>query len=201
MECPKCKAQLIVSGQARLETLLEHVSDPNGTPSLKDKYVCSNADCVCNKHNVCWNSDGETYGGYKLFGSDELTSPYGTLERRLEIEIYKKGLKKRTLLPAWLLLWFLKPVIEHEYKADEDGNVLKKYYKLSIWKSGTKWKPFKKNSEFCIGATWWVRTWRCLWKRYRKKGFDKSHNRDFPYRAFEWFILNVVELNKNSSVR
>ena len=194
MKCPKCKSQLIVSGQARLETIEEHVSCV--TPSLKDKYVCSNKNCVTYQHNVCWNEFGETYGGYKLFEDEELSAPYGTLERRLEIEVYKKGLKKRTILPAWLLLWFLKPVIEHEYKADEDGNVLSKSYKLSIWKSETKWKPFKKNSEFCTGAIWWFSIWKYLWRERKEKGFKKSYNRDFPFRAFEWFILNIVNFKK-----
>lgn len=42
MFCPYCGAPLIKSGeQKRMETLSEHVSDPNGTPSLKDEYICS----------------------------------------------------------------------------------------------------------------------------------------------------------------
>lgn len=42
MFCPYCGSPLIKSGQQRrMETLSEHVSDPNGTPSLKDEYVCS----------------------------------------------------------------------------------------------------------------------------------------------------------------
>ena len=42
MFCPYCGSPLIKSGQLkRMETLSEHVSDPNGTPTLKDEYVCS----------------------------------------------------------------------------------------------------------------------------------------------------------------
>ncbi len=42
MFCPYCGSPLVKSGnQKRMETLSEHVSDPNGTPTLKDEYVCS----------------------------------------------------------------------------------------------------------------------------------------------------------------
>ena len=42
MFCPYCGSPLIKSGQQkRMETLSEHVSNPNGTPFLKDEYVCS----------------------------------------------------------------------------------------------------------------------------------------------------------------
>ena len=42
MFCPYCGSPLIKSGkQRRMETLSEHVYDPNGTPSLKDEYICS----------------------------------------------------------------------------------------------------------------------------------------------------------------
>jgi len=192
MKCPKCKTELIISGQERLQTLSEHVSNPNNEPSLKDKYICINTSCLC-YNNVCWNDDGETYGGYRLFSKNELTSPYGSFQRKMEIEVYKKGLKRYTKLPAWLMLWFLKPVIEHEYNADEDGNVLSKFYKLSIWNSETSWKLFKKDSEFNIGAIWWIRTWKYLWRKYKENGkLEKSLNREFPYKAFEWFV-EIIE--------
>ena len=42
MFCPYCGSPLIKSGvQRRMETLSEHVYNPNGTPSLKDEYICS----------------------------------------------------------------------------------------------------------------------------------------------------------------
>ena len=41
MFCPYCGSPLIKTGsQKRMETLSEHVSDPNGIPSLKDEYIC-----------------------------------------------------------------------------------------------------------------------------------------------------------------
>lgn len=42
MFCPYCGQPLIKSvNQRRMQTLSEHVSDPNGVASLKDEYICS----------------------------------------------------------------------------------------------------------------------------------------------------------------
>lgn len=192
MKCPKCKSILIVSGQARLETMDEHILCTE--PTLKDEYTCPNSDCICN-NGVCWNADGERYGGYKLFSNDELGSPYGSFQRKMEIEVYKIGLKKETKLPSWLMLWFLKPHIGHNYEGDEDGNVLGKRYRLEISSSETPWRPFKKDSEFNISASFWIHTWKYLWRQYRRRDkLIKSYNRDFPYRAFEWFIGKIEKL-------
>ena len=54
--------------------------------------------------------------------------------KKSEVEIYKKGLKSKTYLPAFLCLWFLKPYIEYTYKGDEWGNVLKKGFKIKFLK-------------------------------------------------------------------
>lgn len=42
MFCPYCGSPLVMSGlQRRMETLSEHVANPNGTVTLKDEYICS----------------------------------------------------------------------------------------------------------------------------------------------------------------
>lgn len=42
MFCPYCGQPLVKSGnRRRMQTLSEHVSDPNGEVSLKDEYICS----------------------------------------------------------------------------------------------------------------------------------------------------------------
>lgn len=57
MFCPYCGSPLVKSGnQKRMETLSEHVSDPNGTPSLKDEYVCS-AEGILNSQYLLNGSD------------------------------------------------------------------------------------------------------------------------------------------------
>ena len=57
MFCPYCGSPLIKSGsQKRMETLSEHVSDPNGIPTLKDEYVCS-AEGISNHQYLLSGSD------------------------------------------------------------------------------------------------------------------------------------------------
>lgn len=63
MKCPICKTELKVTGQARLETLIEHVEDPNGIPSMKNKYQCPNENCIANQDELVWDEYGEYYDG------------------------------------------------------------------------------------------------------------------------------------------
>lgn len=68
MRCPKCYSKLITEHQLPLETLLEHVSDPNGTPCLKDAYHCANHKCELYVIAI-WDEWGDSYGfkGEALF--------------------------------------------------------------------------------------------------------------------------------------
>jgi hypothetical protein len=63
MQCPCCCTELVVTHRGRYEDLGEHVSNPNGTPSLKDGYQCPNEWCVCHSNNMncTWIEDGEIY--------------------------------------------------------------------------------------------------------------------------------------------
>ena len=58
MYCPFCGHRLSATErQERLETLTEHVMDPNGTPSYKTVYKCS---CKPSRYTM-WNYLGESY--------------------------------------------------------------------------------------------------------------------------------------------
>jgi hypothetical protein len=60
--CPVCKSKLGVTHRGRYEDLSEHVSDPNGTPSMKDGYQCLNVDwCEASHLNFTWIQDGDCY--------------------------------------------------------------------------------------------------------------------------------------------
>lgn len=59
--CPCCEKELVITHQGRYESLDEHVSNPNGTPSLKDAYQCTNEYCIANNLNVSWTENGETF--------------------------------------------------------------------------------------------------------------------------------------------
>ena len=61
MYCPYCGHRInSTDRQERLETLAEHVMDPNGTPSYKTVYKCT---CEASKYTL-WNYLGEAYLDY-----------------------------------------------------------------------------------------------------------------------------------------
>lgn len=60
--CPVCKTKLEVTHRDHYEDLVEHVSNPNGTPSMKDGYQCMNVDwCEAANLNFTWIYDGDCY--------------------------------------------------------------------------------------------------------------------------------------------
>lgn len=80
MFCPYCGSPLVKSGQMRrFKTLTEHVSNPNGTPDLKDEYVCSAKGVFEHQYLYGSNKDETTgcefgilhtwNGGYECGGS------------------------------------------------------------------------------------------------------------------------------------
>lgn len=131
MRCPVCKSELVITGRERLETLAEHVSDPNGEPCLKDKYECLNPECKT-RGRLLWNAYGERYGDlpYADFieGND---GPFGSFTRRANIEISKKdenhplfGIETR---------WGQIRVV-YKYESDDNGNILRRWRTYAIWK-------------------------------------------------------------------
>lgn len=215
MLCPCCKAPLEESGLERLETIEEHVCDPNGIPSMKMGYRCSDATCLTRKHNVIWNEGGERYGG--LSDNNELLdeksfidgndSPFGTLSRKLNVEIYKKGLPSRKEL---FIIGDIKFLLEFEYNADENGNVLRKRWRLSKWKRDRGgWISY----EFPIVSFWrgvkdgWKGGMRMTMRRaeLREKGYDISKfkmngidkiNFQLPNWDKRWWRVWSVKMNR-----
>lgn len=152
--CPFCKSKLFVIGIERIETLIDHVCNPNGIGSMQDIYACSNKKCESNNEEslIRWDWFGDLYmfgKNYKKF--NELSNsvinnaPYGTTNRKTNIEIYKKGLKKRMIevWPKWYLFNF-GFFIEYKYTADYEGNVLSKKRRLQLLKKSN------------IGATYYI---------------------------------------------
>jgi len=137
MLCPSCKTELVVKGQERLQTLGEHICNPNGVPSFKDKYVCPNADCIV-ASNVFWNSDGELYcedfqkshlhmqeGAYV----DNNNAPFGSFRRKCNVEIYKKD-ENHTIFRMGK--YRFEKV--YSYQSNENGEILKRKWGVRIWK-------------------------------------------------------------------
>jgi len=144
MKCPCCKSELIVTGQERIEDISEHVCDPNGTPSLKDVYTCSNGDCPT--IGICqWIPSGElcTNGGKydefkKIKFINSNTGPFGSYSRKSNVEIYKDGLKKKS--KEITLFNRIQFFYEYNYTSNEDGDVLSTSKRLKmILRNGDLW--------------------------------------------------------------
>ena len=134
--CPveNCKKELVPMDEKHYESLEEHVFDPNGTPSLKTGYGCPAVECDANKLGIRWTDDGSLYIG-PLFRKlrevkfvDDNDAPFGTFDRRQKVEIYKTDENYNIIKTPW---FYVKR--KFCYKADEDGNILKKWSKLETW--------------------------------------------------------------------
>jgi len=146
MKCPKCHQELIKSIDREFETLSDHICNPfQEHYPLRPTYECNNIQCPASMDNIFWDEDGVMYGwDTEIWFDNGLSSAYPSRERKMDIEIYKKGLKSNLRLHPCLMLWFLQPMIKFTYKADEYGNVLKRGYKL-IWLRKDNWKPWVKD--------------------------------------------------------
>jgi hypothetical protein len=136
MLCPSCKTKLIVDGQARLETLDEHVSAPNDEVCLKDKYICPNTDCKISSCSY-WNEYGEFYcdkfSEIRKLEKDGAfinnnNGPFGSFQRKINVEIYKKD-EEYVLFD----LGKYRFEVTFNYKSNEDGDILKRKRHLTIW--------------------------------------------------------------------
>ena len=130
MKCPCCKKELIIGGQKRLETLSEHVFDPNGNPSLKDFYICNNFLCDCSALRVMWDQWGGFYAGKNWKEAQDIKfidnndGAFGSFERKLNVETGKHD--EEFYFPK-VFGWRIK--IEYEYKSNEDGDILSRKLK------------------------------------------------------------------------
>lgn len=216
--CPCCKSPVEINGTERYETLLDHVSNPNREVyPERDKYQCTNDECITRKNDIFWDYHGDRYGRIKgeLGGDnyfiDKNDAPFGSYSRQANVEIYKKGLKSKTYLhPAWCM-WFLQPYIEYEYTADKNGNVLSTRRKIKFLRKEKGRENYLIHFSFC-----W-HTWSFLFSRFKrhieyykkdgninelKSAFEHSYNRSWEYRTFEWFVEKFYnryyKLSKNS---
>lgn len=131
MFCPKCHKELISGELREFETLSEHVMNPNMEQyPLRPTFICNNPECECSKKDIFWIENGDCYGGFDVDFENDMSSTFPSISRRLDIEVYGKGLKRKIYLPPFLMLWFLRPYIEFKYKADDYGKVLSKSWSL-----------------------------------------------------------------------
>ncbi len=143
MLCPICSKELVVTGQARLETIEEHVCAPNEEICLKDKYECINE--ACSAYNrIMWGEDGDLYwkNGWsrkEYFNFiDGNEAAIGSFSRKANVEIYKKD--ENFLLCT---LFGNKIYVKYLYKSNEDGDILSRKWKFEI---------IKKNGSYYISG-------------------------------------------------
>lgn len=180
--CPSCKKELSWGGSLSYQTLSEHVSNPNYDPLPRSFYYCNNILCDANSPEeikkrlvitektvrtepndvtVFWDEYGDSYG---CFGSDIKfidgnSSPFGSESRRQHIEIRKRDENfKITEIFGWRFN------AEYSYKADTDGNILKRKMRITVWKKD-------KNG---MGHIQFISGWRMF------KFLMKKFNRNYP---------------------
>jgi len=143
--CAFCgpRVRLEYVGEARVETSLDHVTDPNGNGSIEDMYRCPMTDCPSADYQY------DTYGDYyfmgdwgerknKMFFGDwsnlaigQNPAPFNSIRRQSNVEIYKMGVRDHLfrIEPKWFFFnWGI--VAEFKYKANYMGEVLKRWIKF-----------------------------------------------------------------------
>lgn len=137
MRCPICKSVIVEWKKLRLETLDIHIACPDEIP-YSMAYRCGNGQCPSNngarstdeKPLVFWSEDGERFGmGNGLTFIDNNDAPFGSISRKINVEVYKKDEnKKLCTLPLWFpsVLSGMTIRTKWNYQADEDGKILKR---------------------------------------------------------------------------
>lgn len=160
-------------------------------------YTCSNPECELHKSNCVWNDYGDFFSmdlsytkARELFPDDKYEA-YNSFAKVSATEIFKKGLRGETYLHPILCLYFLKPYIEHTYKSDMDGNVIKRGFKIKFLKRD------QSSGKFVIGYISGIHMLIfCLKEFYRnKKRCDYSALHDtFKGKSWDkrWWSLLVT---------
>jgi len=191
--CPICKEKLIIDGTIRY-------IDCCNTTNISDKYICKNNKCYL-YNNSYWNDYGDYFSlnhisFEKKFGHTKYAA-LNSFAKKIEIEIYKKGLKDKTYLSPLLTLLWLKPYIEHNYKADKWGNILKKTYKLKFLKKQKDSKEY--NIYYISGIKMFFFSLKQFKIKYKKYLNNKTENIIYEiYNEFNdnWDKRNYKKLYK-----
>jgi hypothetical protein len=219
MKCPVCKSELVKGKDEKFETCSEHACDPNKTDyPLRSTWLCGNKECELDKYDYFWSESGELYSSDIPWGTKskinwigDNDAPFGTISRRLNVEVYKKGLKKKIYLHPAFCLWFLQPMIEFEYTSNDDGEVLSKKIKINYLKKD------KDRGEYC---TYWsssfstlklyfksFRRTRIAWKKHKtsfmrrelKDDFKiQQYNTRWEYKFYHWYVNTFCKKLKSS---
>jgi hypothetical protein len=126
MFCPACKSKLVLGGLKKYETLLDHVSDPNGESEPAHTFICVNPECEVSKRDCFWDTMGEFFSRFnpkeiKFINNND--APFGSFQRELNAQLHSEKRHYFYIGPkkyAWTLSfnWIV--------GANENGEVIKK---------------------------------------------------------------------------
>lgn len=182
IKCTCCDSILVVTHQERYQDLAEHVSNPNGMPSLKDGYQCPNEKCIAHNCDVTWIADGDCYfsanSGFTFQElKQELEANHGTSYAvdswNYHYELGKQAIKRLT----WSInLYWFKFVFEPREKGWNYG-IEKRHmpniwnWKMEIWKRDehgwTHLIPTLRMVRFC------VKQFNFNYERWKETGMDR----------------------------
>ncbi len=190
MKCPCCKSELVVASQARLRTLEEHVSDPNGEVSLKNKWVCSDKTCPTHRYGVRWNDYGEKYSriyrdDIEYIGNND--APFGSLERKINVEVRKNDENLHWRVGKFHL------ELDWVYKSDMDGNILSKKPSFKLWINNTLYISGIRMLIYSITSYYREKSWS---GKARLEKFEYPKYANFRKDWWRWvapFILRIVD--------
>jgi hypothetical protein len=201
MLCPICKLPLV-----SIESFCYEDEDVMRYSNYSEKWICATPSCICHTQNCYWNDDGDYFSGdissLKIFPDGK----YGALNsfaKKMEIEVYGKGLKKKIYLSPILTFGWLKPMIEIKYKGNEMGEVLGKSYKLKFLKKDGD-RGYCTYYTSALSMLWFrIKCFKRDLKNHRKKRnhytikelsdeFKRNEwNNDWHYKLFHFIIEKI----------
>lgn len=187
--CPYCGKVLSAGEPKRLQSLEEHVYDPNGIPSYKTVLQCNNDDCFLGKFSI-WSEDGSSYSSdmYVTMLRDDnmskdvdkickmqqryMPSAINTFQRRMDVENSCYSPYKRAIYLSPLLMFNKRqPYIEIIKIANNQGKVLKLKFCLQFLRKD-------ECGNFCLLCTRFDKDIKFEINRIKfkkdKKNFDKK---------------------------
>lgn len=143
MKCPICKSELVKWVSMPLQSFDEHICSPDKTPTLKQSYCCSSFVCPSFVENtinpiIVWTIDGEMFcmdyhKARNLKFIDNNNAPFGTYQRKINVEIYKKDENKLLFTFPCYPLKGWKVYSKWYYKSNEDGKILQRKLSFEIF--------------------------------------------------------------------
>ncbi len=170
MRCPCCEKPLEVTHRERYQDLSEHVSNPNGDPSMKDGYQCVNKYCIANNLRCTWIEDGDIF-----------THPPKGINYTVASDVIKKCSVSGT--PYALDSW------QHYY---ELGKIRKKKRSKDIYIFNwmIKIEPKDKGWDYPEDERYNPSWWRYSISYYRKKNGDTGYTSVIPIITMFKFVTS-----------